>query len=100
MAKTPKTGYTRLAGPDIFGIVFALVRSNPPKRRREGRIYPAALAADNFPEFPRHSIRRLLKTGETRPHDPGDYATKITVAAPDGECPLFLTFSGDRLRWR
>lgn len=33
-----------------------------------------------------------LKTGETRPHDPGDYATKITAAAPDGECPLFLAF--------
>src|ERR1700730_2515570 len=27
-----------------------------------------------------------------RPHDPGAYATKITGAAPGGECPLFLAF--------
>jgi putative DNA primase/helicase len=42
-----------------------------------------------------------LKTGETRTHDPGDFATKITAAAPNGECPLFLgfletVFAGDK----
>jgi putative DNA primase/helicase len=35
-----------------------------------------------------------LRTGGVRPHDPGDYATKITAAAPDSKCPcpLFKAF--------
>jgi putative DNA primase/helicase len=33
-----------------------------------------------------------LRTGRQRPHDPGDYMTKTTAVAPEGECPLFLAF--------
>lgn len=31
-----------------------------------------------------------LKTGIIRPHDPADHLTKITGAAPGGECPTWL----------
>ena len=33
-----------------------------------------------------------LRTGDMRPHAPGDYITKITAAAPGGECPTWLEF--------
>lgn len=33
-----------------------------------------------------------LRVGETRPHRPGDYMTKITAVAPGGNCPLWLSF--------
>jgi putative DNA primase/helicase len=33
-----------------------------------------------------------LRTGQTRPNRPEDYATKITAVAPGGSCPLFLEF--------
>jgi putative DNA primase/helicase len=33
-----------------------------------------------------------LRTGQARPHTPGDYCTKITAVAPSGDCPRFLTF--------
>ena len=33
-----------------------------------------------------------LRTGQTRPHRPGDYMTKMTAVAPGGECPLWHDF--------
>src|ERR1700722_11091631 len=33
-----------------------------------------------------------LTTGQSRPHIPEDYITKITAVAPKGECPRFLAF--------
>jgi len=41
-----------------------------------------------------------LCTGQIHPHKPADYCTKITAAAPGGECPVWLsylkrTFDGD-----
>jgi putative DNA primase/helicase len=33
-----------------------------------------------------------LRTAETRPHDRGFYITKITAAAPGGDCPLWRKF--------
>ena len=33
-----------------------------------------------------------LHTGAKRAHNPGDYITKSTAAAPGGACPLFLRF--------
>ena len=33
-----------------------------------------------------------LRTGNMLPHDPKRYMTKITAVAPDGDCPLWLTF--------
>lgn len=33
-----------------------------------------------------------LRTGRTRPHDPGDHLTKITAASPGGDCPTWKTF--------
>ena len=33
-----------------------------------------------------------LRTGNLRPHDPGDYTTKITAVGPRGDCPRFLAF--------
>ncbi len=33
-----------------------------------------------------------LRTGATRPARPDDYCTKITAAAPGGDCPQFLAF--------
>ncbi len=33
-----------------------------------------------------------LHTGATRPHRADDFMTKITAAAPGGDCPLFLAF--------
>jgi putative DNA primase/helicase len=33
-----------------------------------------------------------LRTGATTPHKPADYCTKITAAAPDGACPLWMSF--------
>ncbi len=33
-----------------------------------------------------------LRTGETLPHDPERYMTKITAVAPGGECPLWRQF--------
>src|SRR5205814_10411536 len=33
-----------------------------------------------------------LRTGNTEPHDPECYATKITAIAPGGECPTWLKF--------
>jgi putative DNA primase/helicase len=32
-----------------------------------------------------------LRTGQTRPHRPDDYMTRITAVAPGGECPTFLS---------
>jgi putative DNA primase/helicase len=42
-----------------------------------------------------------LRTGDVRPHNPLDYATKITAVGPRGDCPRFLAFleritGGDR----
>ena len=31
-----------------------------------------------------------VRTGQTRPHDPNELHTKITAAAPAGECPIFM----------
>ena len=41
-----------------------------------------------------------LRTGQIHPHKPSDYCAKITAVAPEGECPLWLsylkrTFDGD-----
>lgn len=36
-----------------------------------------------------------LKTGDMKPHDPKDYVTKITTAAPSGECPSWTQFLRD-----
>jgi putative DNA primase/helicase len=33
-----------------------------------------------------------LRTGQSRPNRPEDYATKITAVTPNGNCPLFLEF--------
>jgi len=33
-----------------------------------------------------------LRTGQIREHDPADHMTKITAAAPSGDCPLWHTF--------
>jgi putative DNA primase/helicase len=33
-----------------------------------------------------------LTTGQSRPHIPEDYITKITAVAPKGDCPRFLAF--------
>lgn len=33
-----------------------------------------------------------LRTGELHPHDPTRYLTKMTLAGPGGECPLWLKF--------
>ena len=33
-----------------------------------------------------------LRTGAMRPHDRGAYMTKITAAAPGGDCPLWVAF--------
>jgi putative DNA primase/helicase len=33
-----------------------------------------------------------LRTGKISPHKPSDYCTKLTGAAPEGECPLWMTF--------
>ncbi len=33
-----------------------------------------------------------LKTGVIRPHQLDDYCTKITAAAPEGECPQWMAF--------
>jgi putative DNA primase/helicase len=42
-----------------------------------------------------------LRAGDTRPHQPGDYLTRMTATAPGGTCPTWLQFldrvtSGDR----
>lgn len=36
-----------------------------------------------------------LRNGKTLPHDPDLYITKITAAAPGGECPRWLRFLGE-----
>jgi putative DNA primase/helicase len=33
-----------------------------------------------------------LRTGATTPHKPADYCTKIAAAAPDGACPIWMSF--------
>jgi len=33
-----------------------------------------------------------LKSGDLHPHRPGDYLTKVTAVAPQGDCPRFLAF--------
>ena len=42
-----------------------------------------------------------LRTGQSRPHDPRDYMTKITAVSPNGDCPTWHGFldrvtAGDR----
>ena len=41
-----------------------------------------------------HTPRASLTSrhGQSRPHIPEDYITKITAVAPKGDCPRFLAF--------
>jgi len=36
-----------------------------------------------------------LRTGKMRPHDPAAHCTKMTGAAPEGECPRWMQFLGE-----
>lgn len=55
-----------------------------------------AATTDKFDAVPREintpSGIVTLSTGEIRAHDPFAYHSKITVVAPDGDCPLWLEF--------
>ena len=84
--KGAQWGAARLASAQKVAAVEKLARSD----RRHARAAGLFDAAPWLLNTPAGVID--LRTGAARPHRPGDLFTKVTGAAPAGECPRWLAF--------